>query len=119
MRIVLAEQQASARSALRILIRAQEDLDLVGEAANAAELYSTAEGTTPDLIVFDFDGFDQSVADVFTRLRQVLPATAVIGMSVREEKRQVALSCGADGFAYKGDPPECLLGAVRRLNKPK
>ena len=64
MRIVLAEQQASARSALRILIRAQEDLDLVGEAANAAELYSTAEGTTPDLIVFDFDGFDQSVADV-------------------------------------------------------
>ena len=119
MRIVLADQQATARSALRILIRAQDDLQLVGEASNAAELYSAVEVTSPDLVVFDFDGFDQAAADVLSRLREVQPSTAVVGISVRAENRQVAFSAGADGFAYKGDPPEYLLGAVRRINKPR
>jgi DNA-binding NarL/FixJ family response regulator len=119
MRVVLADRQSSTRSALRILIRAQEDLSLVGEASNAAELLSAIEATAPDLVVFDFDDFDQAVEDVLDSLREVLPSTAVVGMSIRTADCQLALSHGADDFVYKGDPPKRLLEAVRRLKKPR
>jgi DNA-binding NarL/FixJ family response regulator len=44
---------------------------------------------------------------------------AVVGMSVRAEKRQAVLEAGADAFAYKGDPPDCLLSAIRTVSQEK
>ena len=119
MRIVLADQRSSARSALRMLVRAQEDLDLVAEAANAEELFAAVADSSPDLAVFDFDDFDLSATNVLAKLRKILPSMAIVGMSVHAENRQVACSAGANSFVYKGDPPECLLNAVRGCKKPK
>ena len=74
MRIVLADQRSSARSALRMLVRAQEDLDLVAEAANAEELFAAVADSSPDVAVFDFDDFDLSATNVLAKLRKILPS---------------------------------------------
>jgi DNA-binding NarL/FixJ family response regulator len=113
MRIVLADQQAVGRSSLKILFRAQPDLELVGEAADVGELISQVKASAPDVIVLDFDLIAGQIDVLMALLRSLDNPPAVVAMSVRSEYRRLAAEAGFDGFAYKGDPPERLLAAMR------
>jgi DNA-binding NarL/FixJ family response regulator len=117
MRIIVADQEPSTRSALRMLLTAQPDMDLVGEAADLVELLSEVKANDPDLVILDWDVLGQHIDRLLDLLELFDRPPTIIGLSVRAENRKAAMDIGVAGFAYKGDPPERLLAVIREVKE--
>lgn len=118
MRVLLADDQAWLRSAVRLLLEQEADVEVVGEAAEANILLSIAEAVAPDLLLLDWElpGSERaSGAVVLGRLHRICPNLVVIVMSGRPEASALAQEAGADYFVSKAEPPETLLAAVREV----
>jgi DNA-binding NarL/FixJ family response regulator len=115
MRIIVADQEPSTRSALRMLLTAQPDMELVGEAPDIVELLSEIKANDPDLVILDWDVLGQRIERLLDLLELFDRPPTIIGLSVRAENRKAAMEAGVAGFAYKGDPPESLLAVIRQV----
>jgi DNA-binding NarL/FixJ family response regulator len=119
MRLLLADDRPKIRFALHALLRQQAGLEVVGEAANAAELLSLAEETTPDVVLLGWGLRGLPAAELLPALRSLCPHAYVIALSSRLEVRQTALAAGADAFVSKMDPPGQLLRAIGNCEQPE
>ncbi len=109
MRVLLADDQTRVRSALRMLLKEELELSVVGEAAEAADLLAQMKLTHPDLVLLDWELPGLSAIDSLPTLRKTCPGLVVIALSGRPEARRAALTAGADAFVSKIDPPEQLI----------
>jgi DNA-binding NarL/FixJ family response regulator len=112
MRILLADDQARVRFALRVLLERQPGLAVVGEAANGRDLVDQINATRPDTILLDWELPGLTAVRAVPSLRRAYPLLIVIALSGRSEARQAAAAAGASAFVSKTDPPECLLAAI-------
>ena len=117
MRIILADNQPKVRLALQLLLGQEEEISVVGEAANAEGLFAQIEKTHPDLVLLDWDLPGVPMVDLLSALNNTYPALSVIALSWRLEMEYAALDAGADAFVSKADPPEQLLAAISSLNR--
>ncbi len=120
MRVLLADDQAWLRSALRLLLEQEHDIEVVGEAAEATVLISITETVRPDVLLLDWElpGSSSSCGEIILRrLRTRCPHVVTIVMSSRPESGPIALRAGADRFVSKADPPEALLSAIRDIQQ--
>jgi DNA-binding NarL/FixJ family response regulator len=115
-RILIAEHQAVARSALKGFLQGQPGLDVVGEAADSQELLAGLEAACPDLVLLDWDlpGESGAVLISFPRQANCL-VTPIIVLGLRPESAPAAMDAGADAFVYKGDGPKELLAVIRSV----
>ncbi len=115
----LADDQAWLRSAERLLLEQEPDVEIVGEAAEVKSLLAKIEVLCPDLVLLDWElpGLKSSHAgrQLLMALHAYCPDLTVIVLSGRPEAGQLALAAGADYFVSKADPPESLLGALRKV----
>lgn len=116
-RIVLADNEPPLRSALRLLLEQEPDLMVVGEAANAQATIQQAITLQPDLLLLDWEIPGANGNGLVNVLHMSAPEARIIALSSRPEARRAALGVGAHAFVSKGDPPENLLEAIRRLQK--
>ncbi len=116
-RIVLADDQALVRTGFRLILQAQEDMAVVGEAADGSEAVRVCESLTPDIVLMDIrmpalDGIAATGriarADPPRRTRVVILTTYDLDEYVYD-----ALAAGASGFLLKDVPPEELIRGVR------
>ena len=117
MRIVIADQEPSTRSALGMLVRAQSDMELVGEAADLVDLLSQIKGNSPDLVILDCDVLGQRIDILLDLLSLFDSPPTIVGLSVHAVSRQAAMQVGVDAFACKAEHPERLLAAIRATRK--
>jgi DNA-binding NarL/FixJ family response regulator len=115
MRVILADDDRNVRSALRLLLERELELEVAGEAADGKDLLAEAKSAEPDLVLFDWELPGLTVAETLSRLRACCPEVILIGLSGRVEARQAALGAGVDAFVSKGDPPERVLDTLQRL----
>jgi DNA-binding NarL/FixJ family response regulator len=113
MRVLLADDQAKVRSALRLLLEQQPDVNVLGEAVDAQGLLDWVSAVCPDVVLLDWELPGLQDGDALSVLRARCPHLKVIALSGWPEARRAALAAGADGFVSKGDLPERLLAAVR------
>ena len=116
-RVLVVDDQELLRESFRILIDAQPDLSVVGEAVDGAQAVAMAAETGPDVVVMDIrmpvmDGLEA------TRLitgSQLDPGPRVLILTTFDLDEYVfrALRAGASGFALKSRPLEELLAAIR------
>jgi two-component system response regulator DesR len=112
MRVLLADDQAKVRSALRLRLEQEPGINVVGEATEADELLAQVGAARPDIVLLDWELPGLPRNDALSALRARCPHLKVIALSGRPEARRAALEAGADAFVSKGDPPEQLLAAV-------
>ncbi|MFJ9774654.1 response regulator [Kitasatospora sp. NPDC101157] len=118
-RVLLADDQALLRGAFRMLIDAEEDMEVVGEAADGREAVELARATKPDLVLMDIrmPGADGLGATAEICADEELSGTRVLILTTFEIDEYVAqaLRAGAGGFLGKGADPKELLAAVRTV----
>lgn len=117
MRILLADDQPEVRSALRLLLEQGDGMAVVGEVAEANELFTKLEAACPDVVLLDWELPDLQAAESLGELRSRCPRLLVIALSGRPEARHASLAAGADAFVSKGDTPEVLLATVDYLRQ--
>jgi len=115
LRIVLADDQAAVRSALRLLLEQEPWFVVVGEAVKANELLEQLQVTHADVLLLDWElpgQPAQQMVELLLDLRSIYPELKVVALSGRPEARRSALEAHVDGFISKCDPPECVLTAL-------
>ena len=113
MRVLLADNRARTRFALRTLLGQVPGIEIAGEAGDAACLLAQIEAACPDLVVLDWGLRDLAAAGLFPGLRKLCPGLRVIALSGRAEDENMVLAAGADSFVCKADPVDSLLEAVQ------
>ncbi len=116
-RVLLADDQALLRSAFKVLVDSEPDMEVVGEACDGAQAYALARQTRPDVVLMDIrmPGTDGLAATRMISGDPGLGAVRVVMLTTFEVDEYVAsaLRAGASGFLGKGAEPEELLNAIR------
>ncbi|MEV5142981.1 response regulator transcription factor [Streptomyces sp. NPDC052727] len=116
-RVLLADDQALLRSAFRVLVDSEPDMEVVGEASDGAEAVRLAKEHGPDVVLMDIrmPGTDGLAATRQIGAEPSLAQVRVVILTTFEVDDYVvqALRAGASGFLGKGSEPDELLNAIR------
>ena len=115
--VLLVDDQALVRSGFRLIIDAQDDMEVVGEAADGRAAIEEASRLHPDVVLMDVrmpevDGIAATRSIVGER-----PEARVLVLTTFDEDRIVydAMKAGASGFLLKSAPPAQFIDAVRTV----
>jgi DNA-binding NarL/FixJ family response regulator len=116
-RIVLSEDHAILRDGIRALLDLESELEVVGEADNAAEGCRVAQRARPDLVITDIALPGGSGLNIIPDLKQALPNLRVLVLTAHftDEHVRAALAKGADGYILKDSSRAELLEGVRMV----
>jgi DNA-binding NarL/FixJ family response regulator len=114
-RVLVADDQALMRTGFRLILDAQEDLEVVGEAIDGADAIRGFERWRPDVVVMDVRMPTMDGIEATRRLAAADPPARVLILTTFDLDEYVyeALRAGASGFLLKDRPPEELVAAVR------
>ncbi|MET8292908.1 response regulator transcription factor [Streptomyces sp. NPDC005180] len=117
-RVLLVDDHQVVRRGLRTFLEVQEDIEVVGEAADGAEGAARAEELRPDVILMDVTMPGTDGIEALRRLRDLgNPARVLVVTSFTEQRTVVpALRAGAAGYLYKDIDPDALAGAIRSVH---
>jgi DNA-binding NarL/FixJ family response regulator len=116
-RVLLVDDQALVRTGFRVILDAQPDLEVVGEAGDGEEGIALAASLAPDVVCMDVQmpGLDGLAATRRIAATSDAPAVLVLTTFDRDDYLFQALEAGASGFLLKTASPEQLVDAVRVL----
>jgi DNA-binding NarL/FixJ family response regulator len=116
-RVLVVDDEALLRSAFSSLIEAQDDLEVVGAAADGQQAVELAASLDPDVIVMDVRMPVMDGIEATRRITRNLPGCQVLILTTFDLDQYVfeALRAGASGFALKSRPPEELLSGIRTV----
>lgn len=114
-RLLLVDDHAVVRSGLRMLLMSEEDMEIVGEAGNAADALEAARLLKPDVILMDIGLPDMSGIEATREIRKQQPEVAVVALTIHEDEEYFfkMLDAGARGYVPKRAAPEELITAIR------
>ncbi|MFI1508395.1 response regulator [Streptomyces sp. NPDC020597] len=117
-KVLLVDDHQVVRRGLRTFLEVQDDIEVVGEAADGADGVALAEELRPDVVLMDVKMPGMDGVEALRRLRDLdNPARVLIVTSFTERRTVVpALRAGAAGYVYKDVDPEALAGAIRSVH---
>ena len=116
-RVVLVDDEARVRVGLRMVLTAEADIEVVGEAADGGSAVEVVEATEPDVVLMDVRMPDVDGIEGARRVLARCPGVRVVVLTTFDEDEYVeaALRAGVSGFLLKVAPPERLIDAVRTV----
>ena len=116
-RVLVADDQALVRGGFRLILEAQPDIEVVGEAADGREAVARAQEQRPDVVLMDIrmPGMDGLEATRLLMTTQSPPRVLMLTTFDLDEYVYAALRVGASGFLLKDVRPEQLADAVRTV----
>jgi DNA-binding NarL/FixJ family response regulator len=116
-RILIADDQALVRGGLRMILDAQPDLEVVGEAVDGREALQQARELSPDLVLMDVRMPELDGLETTRRLLDRDPSPKVVVLTTFDLDHYVyeAIRAGASGFLLKSAPPQQLIAGIRTV----
>jgi len=116
-RVVIVDDHPVVRQGVRNVLAYHSDIQVVGEAENAAALFRDLDNFSPDLILMDIRLPGSSGIDITRRLKQKHDWIKIIMLTTYEDDKFLveAIQAGAEGYLLKSASPAVLAAAVRRV----
>ena len=120
-RILLADDHGVVRNGFRMILAAQSDMEVVGEASNGREAVEMGERLMPDVVVMDVTMPELNGIEAARQLLKVVPRARVLALSMQKDSVYVRemLRAGAKGYLLKDSTEKDLLAAVRAVAQGK
>jgi two-component system, NarL family, response regulator LiaR len=117
-RVLIADDHAVVREGLRGFLALQDDVEVVGEAADGQEAVAAVERLVPDVALVDLVMPRVDGVEAIRRIRAVAPSTRIIVLTsfTDEDKMLPAVRAGAVGYLLKDVEPRELVSAIRTVN---
>jgi two-component system, NarL family, response regulator NreC len=118
-RLVIADDHAILRSGLRMLINAQPDMEVVGEAEDGIEAVQAIQKVNPDVAILDVTMPKSGGLNAIKEIVARNPSTRILLLTMHEEPAylRTALAAGAAGYVLKKSVDADLLSAIRAVYK--
>lgn len=118
-RLLLADDHAVVRSGLRLLLEAQPDLVIVGEAENGEEAIRRTAELEPDVVLMDIEMPGMNGIEAARRIKAQSPDTSVLALTMYEDDQYFfeMLRAGASGYVPKRAAPDELATAIRAVSR--
>jgi two-component system response regulator NreC len=118
-RIMVADDHVLVRQGFKMILAAQPDMQIVGEAANGREAVEQAEKLQPDVVLMDVTMPELNGIEATRRLATASPRTRVLALSMHKDAVYVReiLRAGARGYLLKDSAEADLIAAVRSVAK--
>jgi len=118
-RIVIADDHPIFRAGLQGLLSAQEDFQVVGEAANGKEAVSVVRHAAPDVLLVDLQMPELDGVSAIREIKGMAPATRILVLTTYDSDGDIlrAVEAGATGYLLKDTPREELFKAIRATAK--
>jgi DNA-binding NarL/FixJ family response regulator len=114
-RVLIADDHAVVRQGLRTFLDLQEDIEVVGEAADGASALAAAEALAPDVVVMDLVMPGMDGIEAIRKLPEDVRAI-VLSSFVDDDKLFPAVRAGAAGYLLKDVQPQELVAAIRTVH---
>jgi DNA-binding NarL/FixJ family response regulator len=116
-RVLLADDHGLVRQGFRMILAAESDMEIVGEAADGREAVEMAERLHPDVVVMDVAMPGLNGIEATRRLSESMPRTRILALSMHKDSVYVReiLRAGARGYLLKDAFDSDLVGAVRAV----
>jgi DNA-binding NarL/FixJ family response regulator len=116
-RVLLADDERLVRAGFRMILRAEPDIDVIGEAADGVEAVEAARRLRPDVVLMDVRMPRLNGIDATRQLIRLPEPPRVLVVTTFDLDRYVyeTLRLGASGFLLKDAPEEQLIGAIRTV----
>lgn len=116
-RVFIADDHELVRFALRTLLEAESDVDVVGEAGDTARAISGCVETRPDVLLLDLRMPGAGGIEVCRQVRMQAPDTSVLVLTSFDEDDEVfgVLSAGASGYILKETRADRIVNAIRAV----
>lgn len=118
-KLVLADDHAVVRSGLRMLLQAQPDMEIVGEADSGAQALAQVQKLHPDIILMDIQMPGMNGIEATRQIKEVCGETAVLALTMHEDDQYFfeMLQAGASGYLPKRAAPDELVHAIRTVSR--
>ena len=116
--LILADDHAVVRSGLRMLLDAQSDMEIVGEAENGREAVELTRTLNPDVVLMDILMPEMNGIEATRLITGMETDTAVLALTMYEDEQYFIemLRAGAAGYVPKRAAPDVLVTAIRTVN---
>ncbi len=113
--VFLAEDHETVREGLRLLVNAQDDMEVIGEAGDGRAAIEQAKSLKPNVVVLDLSMPEMNGIVAAQTLRSSMPSTAVVTLTRHRDNAYVQqlISAGASAYVLKQSSSNELLKAIR------
>jgi len=114
-RVLIVDDHSVVRMGLRVFFDLQDDIEVVGEAADGSEGVAMARRLEPDVVLMDLLMPNMDGVTAIGRIKAERPETEIVTMTsfIEEEKVTAALEAGASGFILKDAEADDVAAAIR------
>ncbi len=120
-RILLAEDHNTVREGIKMLVNAQPDMQVIGEAADGRAAIEQARALNPDLLVMDISMPELNGLKATEKLRQEFPDLKILTLTRHTDDGylQQLIKAGVNGYVLKQSAPTELINAIRTVSSGK
>lgn len=116
-KILLAEDHATVREGIKLLINAQENMEVIGEAENGEIAVQKALELVPDVVIMDVSMPELNGLKATKRLKREMPQIKILTLTRHTDEGylQQLLSAGVNGYILKQSAPSELIRAISAI----
>jgi DNA-binding NarL/FixJ family response regulator len=117
LRVMVADDHALFRRGLQMVLEAESDIDLVGEASDGVEAVEKSQELMPDVILMDVRMPKRSGIEAASQIKDLLPHVKILMLTISDEEADLydAIKAGASGYLLKEIPIEEVADAIRSV----
>lgn len=114
-RVLLADDHTILRAGLRMMLNAQPDIEVVGEASDGRQAVAEAQALHPDVVLMDITMPDMNGIEATRQVKRTLDSTRVLILTMHENEEYLfqVLRAGASGYILKEAADTELISAIR------